>query len=139
MNDLPQSGCLTIALRDAHPAGLGFAFLVAATTMRQPVSESDFLGRFDGHLVELEDVRAGAHLHAFLPMGAVGRLALELQRLDRIEGDDVIGIQRHDFFHVLGHDSLAIAVDQVLDLGLRVHGGSPWFLWEDTLSRLAIR
>ncbi|MNM85570.1 hypothetical protein D3C81_976940 [compost metagenome] len=107
--------------------------------MGQPMRESDFLGRFNGDFVEFENVRARAHLHAFLPMRAVGRLALELQSLDRVEGDDVIGIQRHDFLNVLGHDGLAVVLDQVLDLGLRVHGGSPWFLLEDTLSRLAIR
>ncbi|MNL64137.1 hypothetical protein D3C87_1883260 [compost metagenome] len=72
-------------------------------------------------------------------MRAVRLLALELQGLDRVEGDDVVGIQGHDFIYVLGHHGLTIGFDQVLDLGLRVHGGSPWFLLEDTLSRLAIR
>ncbi|MNY57600.1 hypothetical protein D3C86_1938300 [compost metagenome] len=72
-------------------------------------------------------------------MRAVGGLAPELQGLDGIVGDDVLGIQGHDFLDVLGDDRLTIGVDQGLDLVCRVHGGSPWFLLEDTLCRLAKR
>jgi hypothetical protein len=46
-----------------------------------------------------------------------------LQRLDRVIGDDVLGIQGHDFLDILGDDRLTVGVDQGLDSSC----GAWWF------------
>ncbi len=138
MGDFPGPADLPIAGGDAHPAALGFAFLIGAAAVGDPMGEGDVVGAFDGNFVELENVRAGAHFHARHPVRAVGRFALELQGLDRVEGDDVVGVQRHDFLHVLGHDGFAVSVDQSLDVRLCAHGVLRGFCCEDTLSRSAV-
>lgn len=139
MDDFPRPADLPVASGDAHPAALGFAFVVGATAVGHPVGEGDVVGAFDGDFLEFEDVRAGAHFHARDPVRAVRRFALELQGLDRIEGDDVVGVQRHDFLHVLGHDGFAIGVDQGLDFRLCAHAVLRGFCCEDTFSRSANR
>ncbi len=139
VDDPPLSGYALVAGRHTHPAGLFLTFFVGTAAIGQPVGEGDVVGRGDLDLMEIELVRAGAHFHTGLPMGPVGGLALELQGLDGIERDNVLVIERHDFFDVLGHDGLAIGVDQGLDFGfsgLGIHGDSPQFFVEDTLCRL---
>ncbi|MCY1459184.1 hypothetical protein D9M71_766360 [compost metagenome] len=107
--------------------------------MGQPMGEGDVLIGHDVHVVEVECVLALAHFHAFQPMRAIGRLAAKLQGLDGVVGDDVVGVQGHDFIDVLRDDRLTVIGDQGLDFIGLTHGGSPWFLLEDTLSRPAIR
>ncbi|MNV91391.1 hypothetical protein D3C71_1858810 [compost metagenome] len=68
--------------------------------------------------MKLEEVRARAHRHALFPVRAVGRLALELQRLDGIERDNVVGVQPHEPVNVLGDHQLPVRLDQVLDIGV---------------------
>ncbi|MNE64071.1 hypothetical protein D3C80_1594580 [compost metagenome] len=89
--------------------------------------------------MKLEEVRARAHRHALFPVRAVGRLALELQRLDGIERDNVVGVQPHEPVNVLGDHQLPVRLDQVLDIGVFcvcIHDATPSVLCEDTLSRL---
>ena len=139
VDNLPRPAHPPIARGGAHPAALGFALVVGAAAVGDPMGESEVVGGFDGDLVELENVRAGAHLHTGFPVLAVGRLALELQGLDRVERDDVVGVQRHDFLDVLGHHRFAVSVDQGLDFSLCAHGVLRGFCCEDTLSRSANR
>ncbi|MNY37121.1 hypothetical protein D3C86_1716580 [compost metagenome] len=103
--------------------------------MGQPMGERDIPGREDLHLFELEDAGIGALRHTELPVGAIALLALELQGLDRIESDDVVGIRLHDGIDVLGHHGTVPALDQLANLGfsriggnVRIHGSSPsWY------------
>jgi hypothetical protein len=88
VDNLPRP--LTADNTRSASSSLGFALVVGAAAMRDPMGEGEVVGGLDGDLVELENVRAGAHFHAGFPVRAVGRLALELQGLDRIERDDVV-------------------------------------------------
>ncbi|MNN35268.1 hypothetical protein D3C81_1491150 [compost metagenome] len=70
-----------------------------------------------GKLGEFEDHRAGAHAHAHFPVRRVDRLAFELQGLDGIEGDDIVGIGGGDVGDVAVAHGLHPAIDQLADLG----------------------
>lgn len=88
--------------RAAHPGGLQLAFGVGSATMGKHAAAGQLAADIHMQFMGLEETFALTELEAALPVRPVFLNALELQCADRIEGDYVIGVLRHDPVEIFG-------------------------------------